>query len=262
MNNLFDNLKESELPYLSKAFAKFLYEQSNHNEHPVVLLAAAFVNYELNRGEVYLDLNAFFKAKKQFNDIDISSLKRYISKDWKIEFSHSTKIIGTGVGNSPLVWDQAHNRLYLRRYWTYQKTVDNEIAKRLAPIRKELPLEITTQLEQLFPETEIKPDWQKIACAVALRSKFSIITGGPGTGKTTTLTKLLALSVLLLRLEKGHDFKPDILLAAPTGKAANRVSESIKNALDQLKISDEITMLIPKKAKTIHRLLGSSVKIR
>ena len=253
MNNLFNDLEKAGLPYLCKAFANFLYEQNN-SEQPVVLLAGAFVSYQLNKGEVFLDLN-------KFNEINLTSLNFYFNEDWKTAFSTS-KVITIGEGNSPLVWDKTHNRLYLRRYWEYQKTVNDAIEKRIELARTDLPDEITTQLEQFFSASDITPYWQKIACAVALRSKFSIITGGPGTGKTTTVTKLLALSVLLSRLEKGKEFKPEILLAAPTGKAANRVSESIKNALVKLKISEEIKALIPKKAKTIHRLLGSRFDTR
>jgi exodeoxyribonuclease V alpha subunit len=264
-----DELNELELPYLCKAFAKFLNELEP-NLPPVVLLAAAFVSYELSRGEVFLDLNEFFEAEEEFHEIDITSEKQHF-KNWEKAFSQSTEIIGCGAGNSPLVWDKTHNRLYLRRYWTYQKTVDDMIQDRLAPVREELPAEITAQLHELFlPEkgkTVQKPDWQKIACAVALRSNFSIITGGPGTGKTTTLTKLLILLVSLMRLEKGESFKPEILLAAPTGKAANRVSESINKALNKLAedggvIPNEIKTLIQKKASTIHRLLGSSATSR
>ena len=230
-------MDELPLPYLSKAFATFLNEQSGNNTDPVVLLAAAFVSYELSRGEVFLDLNEFFEADEEFHEIDITSEKLHF-KNWEKAFSQATEIIGCGAGNSPLVWDKTHHRLYLRRYWTYQKTVHDMIQDRLAPVREELPAEITAKLHELFlPEkgkTAQKPDWQKIACAVALRSKFSIITGGPGTGKTTTLTKLLILLVSLMRLEKGESFKPEILLAAPTGKAANRVSESINKALNKL----------------------------
>ncbi len=249
---------EGKLSYLSNAFVKFLHEQNN-NEQPVVLLAGAFVSQQLNKGEVYLDLNAFFENEAPFNEIEISEF----SADWQTHFSNS-KVITNGEGNSPLVWDKARNHLYLRRYFIYQETVDEVISKRLQPIRKELPVEIIKQLNVLFPSSKIIPDWQKIACTVALRSKFCIITGGPGTGKTTTLTKLLALSVSLLRFEENENFKPEILLAAPTGKAANRVSQSINNALNQLGeiIKNDVKALIPKKASTIHRLLGSRPNTR
>ncbi|MFI3122625.1 MAG: exodeoxyribonuclease V subunit alpha [Methylococcales bacterium] len=260
-------MDELPLPYLSKAFATFLNEQSGNNADPVVLLAAAFVSYELSRGEVFLDLNEFFEAEEEFHEIDITPEKLHF-KNWEKAFSQATEIIGCGAGNSPLVWDKTHHRLYLRRYWTYQKTVDDMIAKRLTlTAETTLSAEITAKLHELFlPEegkTAQKPDWQKIACAVALRSKFAIITGGPGTGKTTTVTKLLILLVLLMR-EKNPN--PKILLAAPTGKAANRVSESINDALAKLEkngmISNEIKSLIPQKASTIHRLLGSSATSR
>jgi exodeoxyribonuclease V alpha subunit len=340
MNNILSDLENVKLPYLSTAFAKFLNEQSGNNADPVVLLAAAFVNYELSRGEVYLDLKDFFNNQKdEFNEIDIKPFKSYF-KDWEKAFSNSVVISDEEKdakkeeekeGNSPLFWDKTHNRLYLRRYWTYQKTVDDMIYLRLAQVRDKLPDEIAEQLELLFklnwrkitrellekelgqnvicsdianklsfpnenskiePDWEkitsemqeqlnanlqnldskkitdklrpffVETDWQKIACAVALRSNFSIITGGPGTGKTTTVTKLLILLVSLMQSEKkDKNFKPKILLAAPTGKAANRVSESINDALTHLKgISDEIDKiqpLIPTKASTLHRLLGA-----
>jgi exodeoxyribonuclease V alpha subunit len=92
---------------------------------------------------------------------------------------------------------------------------------------------------------------------LALRARFAIITGGPGTGKTTTLTKLLALLIKLANDESNNTKKLNILLAAPTGKAAARVSESISKALVKLDIPEEIKQYIPKKASTLHRLLGS-----
>jgi exodeoxyribonuclease V alpha subunit len=88
-----------------------------------------------------------------------------------------------------------------------------------------------------------------------LRARFAIITGGPGTGKTTTLTKLLSLLIELAEQEQQR--KLTILLAAPTGKAAARVSESIAKALENLPVPEHIKQQIPKQATTLHRLLGS-----
>jgi exodeoxyribonuclease V alpha subunit len=112
-------------------------------------------------------------------------------------------------------------------------------------------------LKVLFPTSPEKTDWQKIACVLAVRSRFTLITGGPGTGKTTTLTKLLALLIQLNEHETRMSQKLNILLAAPTGKAAARVSESIGKALESLDIPAHIKQGIPKKASTLHRLLGS-----
>ena len=111
-------------------------------------------------------------------------------------------------GNTPLVLEG--NRLYLRRYWHYQQTLNTSIQQRLLPIRDSLPIALLNQSTTLFPaipetpESPKIPDWQKIACVLALRSRFTIITGGPGTGKTTTLTKLLALLINLTQYESNE----------------------------------------------------------
>jgi exodeoxyribonuclease V alpha subunit len=256
-------VSNKQITSLNRAFALFLKQQNQH-EHPLIILAGALVSYQLNQGDVYLDWRLLLQADKTFNSIDLSHIQSIISQhNWQLAIQHS-KVISTGEGNTPLVWDERHQRLYLRRYWQYQQTVDTLIAKRLKPIRQTLPPTTIAQLHQLFPASEIEPDWQKIACVVALRAKFCIITGGPGTGKTTTLTKLLVLLVSLFSDENNENLKPNILLAAPTGKAANRVSESINHALNQLVdlIPEAVNTLIPKKASTIHRLLGSRPNTR
>ncbi|MCG6202045.1 exodeoxyribonuclease V subunit alpha [Psychromonas antarctica] len=103
-------------------------------------------------------------------------------------------------------------------------------------------------LASLIAESE-RCDWQKVSAAVALSSARCVISGGPGTGKTTTVSKLL---VLLLKAQ------PDLLIkmVAPTGKAAARLSESIGHALGELDITAELKERIPSEASTIHRLLG------
>ena len=95
----------------------------------------------------------------------------------------------------------------------------------------------------------VRCDWQKISAALALTSARCVISGGPGTGKTTTVVKLLAL---LLHAE------PDLMIkmVAPTGKAAARLTESITNALADLDLDKTVAQLIPTDASTIHRLLG------
>ncbi|WP_461538018.1 exodeoxyribonuclease V subunit alpha [Spongorhabdus nitratireducens] len=107
-------------------------------------------------------------------------------------------------------------------------------------------------LEKLIPH-QYCLNWQKVAAAVAASRPFSVISGGPGTGKTTTVTRLLALLV-----ETGINRQkcPDIRLVAPTGKAAARLTESIGQARSQLNCDDSIKQAIPAQASTIHRLLG------
>ncbi|MFT6986367.1 MAG: exodeoxyribonuclease V alpha subunit [Psychromonas sp.] len=103
-------------------------------------------------------------------------------------------------------------------------------------------------LSTLITESD-RCDWQKVSAAVALSSARCVISGGPGTGKTTTVTKLLAL---LLKAQPGLLIK----MVAPTGKAAARLTESINQALIGLDIDDELKAKIPSEASTIHRLLG------
>ncbi|WP_263078768.1 exodeoxyribonuclease V subunit alpha [Endozoicomonas sp. Mp262] len=96
-------------------------------------------------------------------------------------------------------------------------------------------------------------NWQKISAALATTRNFSVISGGPGTGKTTTVTRLLAL---LVELSQAKDSTPIIKLVAPTGKAAARLTESIGSARLQLDCTAEVKNTIPAEAGTLHRLLG------
>ncbi|MFD2179298.1 exodeoxyribonuclease V subunit alpha [Veronia pacifica] len=96
-------------------------------------------------------------------------------------------------------------------------------------------------------------NWQKVAAATALSYRFSVISGGPGTGKTTTVAKLLAALVA----SSDPASYPEIKLVAPTGKAANRLTESIGRAVEALPVSNEVKNNIPVQASTIHRLLGA-----
>ena len=114
-------------------------------------------------------------------------------------------------------------------------------------------------IEQLAPLDEQVPlaaciNWQKVAAAVALSRRFAVISGGPGTGKTTTVAKLLAA---LIEQAQANDQQPTIKLVAPTGKAAARLTESIGKAVSALPVSPELKQSIPTDASTLHRLLGA-----
>lgn len=93
----------------------------------------------------------------------------------------------------------------------------------------------------------------KVAAAVALTRRFAVISGGPGTGKTTTVTKLLAALIEQATHEKNLTIK----LVAPTGKAAARLTESIGKAVQELPVSPELKAKIPTESSTLHRLLGA-----
>ncbi|MFV0576170.1 MAG: exodeoxyribonuclease V subunit alpha [Vibrio sp.] len=121
-------------------------------------------------------------------------------------------------------------------------------------------------LDHLVPQA-VCLNWQKVAAAVALTRQFSVISGGPGTGKTTTVAKLLAALITQSLNDNSSSANhsgdsqekraPIIQLVAPTGKAAARLTESIGQAIDQLPVSNDIKALMPAKSSTIHRLLGA-----
>jgi exodeoxyribonuclease V alpha subunit len=171
--------------------------------------------------------------------------------------------------NNPVIYWQGC--LYLRRYFYFEKKLASSIYHKINPIDKQpYDLAILQQcLQAVFPENDLTPtvtsakltisnqvDWQLISVANALNKNFSIITGGPGTGKTYTVTKLLA--AIVLRAQKMEQNVPVIAMVAPTGKAAQRLSESIAKTSAQFSglICDSILAAIPSQAQTIHRLLG------
>ena len=167
----------------------------------------------------------------------------------------------------PLVYEQG--RLYLRRYWQFENELANTIKTLINAQSKTSPFfrrgtegvgfAMEKQIiKQLFPSdlnNESEPlDWQKIAVANALIRQFTIIAGGPGTGKTFTVTKVLAA------LQALTDNQLKIAMIAPTGKAAQRLNESIQKAksiLQKNKLTTDATLnSIPDTASTVHRLLG------
>lgn len=159
--------------------------------------------------------------------------------------------------NQPLVFEQS--RLYLRRYWQFENQLASAIS---ALLNNQIDIDINQGrhiVKQLFPgiqnqEAGTELDWQKIAVANALGRQLSIIAGGPGTGKTFTVTKVLAA----LQALSGNDLR--IVMVAPTGKAAQRLNESIQKAKSFLSarqmVTEDTLSSIPDTASTLHRLLG------
>jgi len=153
----------------------------------------------------------------------------------------------------PLVIEK--KRLYLQRYWHYEQCLANTI---IAMLHQDAAPPLTTSIEPLLeryfpnqPESSLI-DWQRLAAELAIKQRFSIITGGPGTGKTTTVVKILAL------LQELNLTTPlAIALAAPTGKAALRLQQSIGINKIHLPCSEEIKKQIPEAVMTLHRLLGA-----
>src|SRR5690606_29391398 len=184
---------------------------------------------------------------QRFSDRPSAILRGLTLQHYQQALAQSRWLVHDASSAAPLVLSD--NRLYLHRLYQAEQLVKQQLDSRVAA---QLPLApgVVEKLDQLFtPAPGADVDWQKLACAMALQRRFAIITGGPGTGKTTTVVKLLAL------LQQGAAGKLQIKLAAPTGKAAVRLTESISGALSRLPA--ELTSAIPTEVTTLHRLLGA-----
>lgn len=253
---------------LDRAFVGFLQERDPQGE-PLVLLAAALTSHQLGHGHVCLDLGEtlaepdFALSLPPEGDalagpllLPSQLLERLSLETWLQHLAGSRLVAEGGdpaQASRPLVL--SGQRLYLRRYWTYERQIDSALRQRLEQAEP-TPPDLSTRLAQLFAEggQPGQVDWQKLACALATRGAFSIITGGPGTGKTTTVVRLLAL-LQAPAVEAGRPLR--IRLAAPTGKAAARLTESIGQQVERLQVDGEVRQNIPTEVSTVHRLLGS-----
>lgn len=271
---------------LDRGFAAFLARKAPDAD-PLLILGAALASHQLGRGHACLDLQAALADAGQALSLPPEGLRAQDDEGgpprhpadllkgvslarWAKALDHPA-LVGHGPGNTPLV--RVGRRLYLRRYWQCEQSVQQAIALRVATptlaAAAASQAALADALHALFPRQEgASTDWQKIACALAARQGFSIITGGPGTGKTTTVVKLLAL-LQYLALSGGDGTKGGLVgrrlrirLAAPTGKAAARLNESIAGAVSRLPLSslahaDAVRAAIPTEVSTVHRLLGS-----
>lgn len=157
--------------------------------------------------------------------------------------------VGAPGDYTPLVVDAA-GRLYLHRSWEYERRTGDSILARAATLPVE-PEQLATGLDRYFPPQSATIDWQRVAGATALSRRLTVITGGPGSGKTSTVARILAL---LIDQAAGHELR--IELAAPTGKAAMRLRHSILQAVERLALNADLRERIPDQVRTIHRLLG------
>jgi exodeoxyribonuclease V alpha subunit len=250
---------------LDRALAQFLAEL-DPDASPLLILGAALASHQLGQGHVCLDLAATL-ANPDFTlslppegeDAETATLlpSQVLAGlelgQWLAACAGSSLLEDPG---APLVL--AGSCLYMRRYWDYERRVAGNIAQRLQA-GSAAPADLPARLATLFPEPlilagERLTDWQKLACALAAQGRFTLITGGPGTGKTTTVVRLLAL-LQEAAMAAGAPLR--LSLAAPTGKAAARLTESIGGQVASLPVADAVRQHIPSTVTTLHRLLGS-----
>lgn len=232
------------------AFCRFLKSISSE-VHDEVLMAAALVSHAFRQGNVCISLHEYAE-NRPFEDSPITAPPL---DEW-VETLKKSSLVGEPGSYRPLILDMA-NRLYLHKLWHYEQSLAHNILLRAEQNAAALDSErLRDGLTRYFGDsTAGETDWQKVSAIAALRNSFTVISGGPGTGKTTTVVKILGL-LLEQWLPKGRE--PSIALAAPTGKAAARLENSVVGSLQQLNTTDQVRDLIPKEAKTLHQLLGAS----
>ncbi|WP_020558702.1 exodeoxyribonuclease V subunit alpha [Thiofilum flexile] len=176
----------------------------------------------------------------------IAAPLKYLTPPLNRELIATLTLVGKPFERKPLIISETHAWFY--RYWQYEYELGQALKELLQAT--EPPTQLKEAINNLFTTTS-EIDWQKIATVLALNQRFMIISGGPGTGKTTTVTRILAL---LLQLPSIHPSR--IQLAAPTGKAAMRLQESIKLAQQRLDLSSTLQQQLQIPSQTLHRLLG------
>lgn len=197
--------------------------------------AAARASAAVGQGDVCLDLEEVFGA-------DAGGVADRL---------RGSRLVGEPGEYRPLILDR-HGRLYLYRYWQYEHDLAAMVTQMIADRPAVDEVRLKDGLARLFG-VAVKDDidWQRAAAAMAVRSRFSVISGGPGTGKTTTVVKIMTLL-----LEQPGGTSQRIALAAPTGKAAARLKESIATTRQRLGELSTAVTLLPGDVATIHRLLG------
>lgn len=259
------------------AFAAMLAEDGGERDD-IVLLLAALASRQVGEGYTRLDLAMtlaqpsalwpeppeptepteprLISPPEWLHGLDLETVQSRLTRSPVVEAATGSVPAGATASpeatTTPLVLAGAH--LYLRRYWANEQIIQAVLRDRLAAPKATIP-GLRERLDRLFPPEGRRPDWQRVACALASRSPFTLITGGPGTGKTRTVLRLLGL-LQAQRMDTDPKEPLRIRLAAPTGKAAARLGESIRAEIDALPLAASVRAAIPREVSTLHRLLG------
>jgi exodeoxyribonuclease V alpha subunit len=228
-------------------FARLM-EKLSGSENPELFIASVLVSMYTRQGHICIDLashagRTLFEKEGSGTVLECPSLEK-----WRRSLI-SSPVVGMPGEYKPMILDPG-SRLYLWRYRNYEEVLSKAL---LDLSRREAPFDSASVREQLSlyfpPEDGDEIDWQKVAVIIALKSRLCILTGGPGTGKTTVVSRILALLSL-------QNPKLRIALAAPTGKAAQRLEEAVGKAMGTIAGSGTMPAGTALRASTIHRLLG------
>ena len=202
-----------------------------------VHLAVALTVRALRLGSVCINLSGARHSTAADEGVDVTTLPWPTVQDWSDACTRSPLVAAAGESGRPL--RLVNGLLYLDRYWREEDQVRRQLQDRADGVFPIDPAALRARLDHLFEPGSEK---QRLAAAVCALRRVTVLAGGPGTGKTTTIARMLAV----LCAQPGPP--PRIALAAPTGKAAARLEEAVRSVTG-LGLPDL-------HASTLHRLLG------
>ncbi|MEJ7845881.1 MAG: exodeoxyribonuclease V subunit alpha, partial [Acidimicrobiales bacterium] len=227
-----------------------------------VLVAAALAVRAVRLGHVYVDLATAATTAVPDDDVidlDLATLPWPDPAGWPALVS-ANPLTSTGVdGPADRPLRLIGSRLYLDRYWRHERTIVADLLRRSTATGPPVDTDVLAAgLRRLYPDAgddEGSDDRQRLAAATAVLRRFTVVAGGPGTGKTTTVARILALLHEQAVAVGGPP--PRVGLAAPTGKAAARLAEAVHAEAVRLPVDDTVRGgLLATPASTLHRLLG------
>ena len=229
---------------------------------PAALLALALAVRAPRLGHVLVDLTTIRATVVVDTEepVDLGVLPWPDPDSWLQVLSASPLVTrGDGDGDELRPLRLVGSRLYLERYWREEREVASELRARGVAAPGADPAALEPALERLFPDPRSAS--QRTAAATAATRYLTVIAGGPGTGKTSTVARIVAL---LFEQGPGADGRaPLIALAAPTGKAAARLAEAVHEQAREMAVDDEVReQLFALDASTLHRLLGVKPRSR
>ena len=260
-------------------------EGREERDESYIVALAVLVSYVSSKGETFLDLSqlpkevlssykfADFSQKESLNQLGRSSAVRQVCSDVPYVFPLETEQTET---LTPLILWQ--DRLYLARYWRLHQKLEQwlylqsmagcQLDEQYLPVLSEQLQSVFQIDKQDLSNQEL--NWQAISAAHTLLQNFSLITGGPGTGKTTTAASLLHLLMQRHKLTVADNTHLSVRLLAPTGKAAIKLADSIRLhllAIEARLLSSDLKSLrmsdcLPDSGETIHRFLYEQGALR
>lgn len=252
--SIYAGTEEAGLSDLDLALANWA---RRHGADRLVARAFALASWAVAQGHTCLTLDQIPTA--------LMSTANQAGLPAALEASDLVTVIETAtpaedVPTRPLILEAG--RLYLQRYHAYETRLAERLRDLMHAEANAVNVDALKPGNGLFAMDAANPsatNWQAVAAFAALRHHFTVISGGPGTGKTYTIVRLLR--VLIEAALNANETTPLIALAAPTGKAAARMVESVRKGLDDMSADtafdkQRVEEHVPQTARTLHRLLG------